>query len=130
MIEAAQVKARGMDIPMSITVIDESGHLKAFARMDGTRLITLGVAQDKAYSSACSGRATHEWYEFLKSDPVLDRGIAGIPRLMMVGGGYPIQPGEDVIGGIGVSGGHYNQDMACARAAWSCGSKMREGWKP
>ena len=38
------------------------------------------------------------------------------PRLIVFGGGYPIKENGEVIGGIGVSGGHYKQDMECAQA--------------
>jgi uncharacterized protein GlcG (DUF336 family) len=32
------------------------------------------------------------------------------------GGGYPIKIGNAVVGAIGVSGGHYSQDMDVAQA--------------
>ena len=32
------------------------------------------------------------------------------------GGGYPIKVGDAVVGAIGVSGGHYSQDMEVAQA--------------
>jgi len=38
---------------------------------------------------------------------------------VIFGGGYPIKVGDRIVGGIGVSGGHYTQDMAVARAALS-----------
>jgi uncharacterized protein GlcG (DUF336 family) len=38
------------------------------------------------------------------------------PRLIVFGGGYPIKENGEVIGGIGVSGGYYKQDMECAQA--------------
>ena len=44
---------------------------------------------------------------------------AGIDRLIVFGGGYPIKVGEAVVGGIGVSGGHYSQDMEVAQAGLS-----------
>jgi uncharacterized protein GlcG (DUF336 family) len=34
-----------------------------------------------------------------------------------LGGGYPITVDGEVIGGIGVSGGHYTDDMAVAKGA-------------
>jgi uncharacterized protein GlcG (DUF336 family) len=43
----------------------------------------------------------------------------GIDRLILFGGGYPITVGEAVVGGIGVSGGHYSQDMEVAQAGLS-----------
>ncbi|MFV0276135.1 MAG: heme-binding protein [Parahaliea sp.] len=38
-------------------------------------------------------------------------------RLVVFGGGYPVKVNNEVIGGIGVSGGHYSQDMEVAEAA-------------
>ena len=35
---------------------------------------------------------------------------------MIFGGGYPIKRGEAIVGAIGVSGGHYSQDMEVAQA--------------
>jgi uncharacterized protein GlcG (DUF336 family) len=43
--------------------------------------------------------------------------VTGIDRLMIFGGGDPIKDGADIIGGIGVAGGHYSQDMEVAQAA-------------
>jgi uncharacterized protein GlcG (DUF336 family) len=36
--------------------------------------------------------------------------------LVIFGGGIPIQQGDHVIGGIGVSGGSEEQDEICAKA--------------
>jgi uncharacterized protein GlcG (DUF336 family) len=35
---------------------------------------------------------------------------------VIFGGGYPISLGGQVVGGIGVSGGHYTQDQQVAEA--------------
>jgi uncharacterized protein GlcG (DUF336 family) len=43
----------------------------------------------------------------------------GIDCLIVFGGGYPITVGEAVVGGIGVSGGHYSRDMEVAQAGLS-----------
>ena len=40
-----------------------------------------------------------------------------VSRLIVFGGGYPIVDNGNVIGGIGLSGGHYSQDMEVAKAA-------------
>lgn len=116
-IEAAARKAAELKLNMSIAVTDEAGDLKAFLRMDGAPKLTIQIAQDKAYTSAGYGLATHVWYDFIKNDPPLLHGITHTPRLVIFGGGYPIKEGEHVIGAIGLSGGHYSQDMECARAA-------------
>ncbi|KAB1910180.1 heme-binding protein [Micromonospora tulbaghiae] len=114
---AAVAKAEQMALPCVIAVVDESGVLKAFARMDGAALLSVQVAQDKAYTAAGFGMPTDGWYDFIKDDAPLATGApAGIDRLVVFGGGYPITADGAVIGGIGVSGGHYTQDMEVARA--------------
>lgn len=117
LIEAGEVAAREIGVPMVISIVDESGVLKSFSRMDGAALLSVDIATDKAYTSVSFGIATHEWFEFVKNDPPLLHGIVKTPRLVVFGGGYPIKDGDAIIGGIGVSGGHYEQDMKVAQAA-------------
>lgn len=117
LIEAATAKALEIGVPMAISVVDESGALKAFRRMDGAALLSVDIATNKAYTAVSFGIPTHGWYDFIKNDPPLLHGIVHTPRLVVFGGGYPVAEGEQVIGGIGVSGGHYDQDMAVAEAA-------------
>lgn len=115
-IAAAEAKARELKIPMCTAVTDSDGTLKAFSRMDGAALLSVQIAQDKAYTAISFGLATHEWFEFVKTDPPLLHGIIKTDRLIVFGGGYPIKLDGAVIGGIGVSGGHYTQDMEVAQA--------------
>jgi uncharacterized protein GlcG (DUF336 family) len=76
------------------------------------------VAQDKAYTAAGFGLPTDAWHDFIKDDPPLASGApTGIDRLVVFGGGYPLKVDDQLIGGIGVSGGHYTQDMEVAQAA-------------
>jgi uncharacterized protein GlcG (DUF336 family) len=114
---AAERKALEIGTPMVIAIVDESGVLKALSRMDGAALLSVQIAQDKAYTSAGFGLATDQWHDFIKNDPPLAAGAtAGINRLVIFGGGYPIKIGDQIVGGIGVSGGHYSQDMQVAEA--------------
>jgi uncharacterized protein GlcG (DUF336 family) len=116
-IAAAEVKAVEMGRPMVIAVVDGDGTLKAFTRMDGAPLLSVQLAQDKAYTAISFGMATHEWHEFVKDDPPLLHGIIKTDRLIVFGGGYPITTDAGIIiGGIGVSGGHYTHDMEVAQA--------------
>lgn len=117
MLGAAEEKAREIGVPMNIAIVDESGVLKAFSRMDGAALLSVQIAQDKAYTAIGFGMSTDGWYDFIKDDAPLALGAPpGIDRLVIFGGGYPIKSGDAVIGGIGVSGGHYTQDMQVAQA--------------
>lgn len=101
-----------------VAIVDESGVLKAFSRMDGTPLLSVQVPHDKAYTAAGFGLVTDAWHDFVKNDPPFAAGApTGIDRLVVFGGGYPINIGGRVVGGVGVSGGHYSQDMEVAKAA-------------
>jgi len=120
MIVAAEHQAAEMGISFVIAIADDSGVLKAFSRMDGAPLLSVQVAQDKAYTAAGFGLATDAWHDFVKDDPPLAMGATtGIDRLVVFGGGYPIKVGDAVVGGIGVSGGHWTQDMEVAQAGLS-----------
>lgn len=115
-IQAAAKKSTEIGVPMVIAVVDESGILKAFQRMDGAALLSVDIAQNKAYTAVSFGMSTDAWYDFIKNDPPLNTGIVHTPRLVVFGGGYPIIVDGKVIGGVGCSGGHYTQDMECAKA--------------
>lgn len=120
---AAQAKSKAL----VVAVVDESGVLKAFLRMDGARLSSVQVAIDKAYT-AVSGRPTHVWHDVLAKDEVLGAGARqAIDRLVTLGGGYPLVVDGAVIGALGVAGGHYTEDMAAATAGLDAVG-LKSGW--
>ncbi|MGI9477324.1 MAG: GlcG/HbpS family heme-binding protein [Hyphomicrobiaceae bacterium] len=115
-IAAASAKAKQLGHAMSIAICDPSGIAKAALRMDGASEATLQIAHDKAYTSASLGQATHALWDFIKNDPPLLHGLPQQPRIIVFGGGYPIIDDGRIIGAIGISGGHYSDDMEVARA--------------
>ena len=116
-IAAAEAKASEIDVPMVIAIVDDGGVLKALSRMDGAALLSVQVAQDKAYTAVGFGMPSHGWHDFIKDDPPLADGApTGIDRLVIFGGGYPIKVDDQIVGAIGVSGGHYSQDQEVAEA--------------
>ena len=118
MIVAAIEKSRDLKKAMCIAVVNEAGQLKAFHAMDGAGHLAIQIAQDKAWTASSFGIATHVWWDFIKNDPPLLHGIVHTPRLTIFGGGYPALEEGQMIGAIGVSGGHYTDDMEVARAGW------------
>jgi uncharacterized protein GlcG (DUF336 family) len=116
-IAAGETKAVEMGVPMVIAVVDNAGVLKAFSRMDGAALLSVQVAQDKAYTAVGFGMPSDGWHDFIKDDPPLAAGApSGIDRLVIFGGGYPVKVDGVIVGAVGVSGGHYSQDMEVAQA--------------
>jgi len=117
MIAAAEAKAEEMKRTMVISICDEGGNLKAFSRMDGAPLLSIQLAQDKAWTSVSYGVSTDQWFEFIKNDPPLLHGIVNTPRLVVFGGGFPIKIEKQLVGGIGVSGATWELDDQFAREA-------------
>jgi uncharacterized protein GlcG (DUF336 family) len=115
MVEAAVAKAKAIGIAQIVAILDESGLLKAFHRMDGAPLISIEVAQNKAYT-ALLGAPSQDFFNRIKENPALLAGVPHIPRIVTFGGGLPISIGGAVVGGIGVSGGSVEQDIECAQA--------------
>lgn len=118
MLAAAEKKARELGLPISVAVVDESGILKAFTRMDGAALISIDAALKKAITAVGFGLPTGAaWYDFIKDDPVLLHGVQSFTNFTLLGGGMALEIGGQRVGAVGVSGGHYSHDEECARAA-------------
>lgn len=118
LIAATLEAARCIGIEVAVAVVDVTGHLRAFERADGAPFLTASVAEDKAWTSASFGFPTHVWNDYINNDPKVAP-LANLPRMVAVGGGYPILEGGKLIGGIGISGGNYQQDQDAAVAALS-----------
>ena len=97
----------------NIAVVDFSGNLVAFSRMDGAQLGSIAIAQQKARTAALFRRdtkifegAVQAGYNYLLS----------IEGLTTVRAGIPLLEGGKIIGAVGVSGGTGAQDEVCAKA--------------
>ena len=117
MIDQAVAKARQMGVAENIAILDDGGNFKAFSRMDGAPIISIEIAQNKAYT-ALFGVSTQEFFDFIQGDPSLLAGIPNLARVAAWGGGFPIRVDGEIVGAIGVSGAPAVQnDVDCARAA-------------
>ena len=117
-LEAAASKAREIRLPLCVAVVDEGGHLLAFARIDDAKPSTAKVAITKAVSAALRRAATGPLPSEQDVSVLLSLGmpLASGGNLTCVRGGLPILWEGTVIGGIGISGGTEAQDQEIARA--------------
>lgn len=120
-LEAAQVligraveTARARGFRMAIAVVEPSGELVAFARMDDAQYGSITVAQSKARSAARFRTASSSHEERLAGGRMA---LLAIDGLVPVAGGVPILIDGRVVGAIGVSGASSAQDDEVARAA-------------
>ena len=116
-LEGSEAKAREIGVDMDIAVVDDGGHLLAFARMDGARVTSIDVAINKAFTAACARRATHEYAAIAGAGgPAFGMHVSNQGRFMIVGGGLPIFIDGMIAGGIGCSSGSPEQDREVAQA--------------
>ena len=115
LIDAARTASADIEINVAIAVTNFGGHLTALQTMDHTPFLAIKVAIDKAWTAVSYHVATHIWSDVIKNPEV--QHLAHIPGLSAVAGGYPIIEDGIVIGGIGVSGGTWEQDKRIAEAA-------------
>jgi len=117
-INAGIAKADDLGLQATISVVDVSGGIVAVARMDGPSASTVNAATGKATYSGTRGRSTEEFIETrLKHDDVLFRAVSQNPTTFLVPGGYPLLVEGNCVGGVGVSGGKYQDDVKIAQAA-------------
>ncbi|HZM71942.1 MAG TPA: heme-binding protein [Candidatus Polarisedimenticolia bacterium] len=117
-IAAAQTEARALGVAMSVAVVDGGGQLVAFERMDGADLVTVSLAQDKAWTALVNRMPTADLApisqpgtEFFGYNTVA-RG-----RTIIFAGGLPLLRDGVLVGGVGVSGGDSAQDQGAVEAA-------------
>ena len=98
----------------AIAVVDNTGALIAFARMDGNPPGVGEFALQKAVAAATWRFSTEQMSEAARSTP----GFSSAPKVVTVPGGVPIyaRHGGDFLGSVGVSGEAPQDDAACAIA--------------
>ena len=112
---AALAEARKHAWTMAVAIVDPSGTLVRFEKIDDTQTGSAQVAIDKARSAARFKRATKSFQDALAGGGVGLRVLA-IQGAIPVEGGVPLEVGGRIIGAIGVSGGTSEQDGQCALA--------------
>lgn len=114
-IEAVVREAADRDFAVSITVVDASGMLHAFRRMDGSVTGPVEVSQKKARTAALFGTDSIDFGKDAQpGGPIysIENTNGG---LISFGGGIVLRDGDRVIGGLGVAGASVDADEELAR---------------
>ena len=100
---------------MAIAIVDSTGHLVFFQRMDQTQLASVEIAIAKAMSAVKFRRSTKVFEDMLASGGVGLRALS-LPGAIAVEGGLMLVKDGQVIGAIGVSGMRAVDDGIVAQA--------------
>jgi uncharacterized protein GlcG (DUF336 family) len=118
--DRAEAESVKQGVPVAVTVIDVHGNVVLTHRMTGAPAFSLEIAERKAYTSALIGMRTADLLPLVQPGadlyPLL--ALSG-GRFSAMGGGVPLTSEDQLIAGVGVSGGTVDQDIAIVEAAVS-----------
>lgn len=127
-LNAAVAEARRIGQPMCVSVVDAGGNLLAFARMDGSKALSVISSRNKAVTAALSAEPTGG----ANADVELQVTLASENKWTNLIGGLPIMIEGRVIGAVAAGSGTGAQDLAVARAGAAAitGSDMFPDFRP
>ena len=121
-VQGALAKAKQMKLTVNVAVVDDGGHLLAFARMDGARPASVYTAFTKATAAATYRQPTGPnssaaaQPDLLLSLSLQNAAAASGGKMTSLKGGVPILIDGQVVGAVGVGGGTGEQDAEVAKA--------------
>ena len=122
MASAAIAKAEEIKVLQTVCIADDGGHPILIERMDRARTTGPQIAWNKAFTAAGHKRSTHLFNQAPNGPALPGNEAFGIQwsfggRFAVFVGGFPIVVDNEVVGGVGLSGGNGEQDTACGVAA-------------
>jgi len=112
--EATIGECKSKGFHTAAVVVDRGGQVLVMLRDEMATPQTAEMARRKAYTAVMFRSTT---LEFQKR--TMDPGYAAqrnVADILALGGGVPIQVGNEIIGGVGSAGSSQEQDDACAKA--------------
>jgi len=113
-IAACEAEAAKYNWAVAISVLDDSGILLGFMRMDGAPRISGDVSIGKARTSAMTGRPSKFFEDLVKARPA----FVDFPGIL-IQGAVPLVHQNECVGAVGVSGVQSHEDEQIAQAGAS-----------
>src|SRR5579863_3316078 len=115
MAQAAIAKAETIKVFETVCIAYDGGHPLLIDRMDGARVTGPQIAWNKAFTAAGHKRATHLFNQVPNGPALPGNEAFGIQwsfegKFAIFVGGFPIVVDNEVVGGVGLSGGNGKQD--------------------
>lgn len=114
-VEAESTKS---GVPVAVCVIDLHGNVVLQHRMTGAPAFSIDLSARKAYTSALVCMRTADLVPLVQpGQPLFPLIMVSGGRYSAMGGGVPLTSGDEIVAGVGVSGGTTEQDIAIVEAA-------------
>lgn len=117
LLDAAQQKSEELGGMHVICIADDAGYPIALRRLDKGKVTGVQIAENKAFTAAAHRRVTHTFTNTYPGEEAWGIFTQHHGRITVFVGGYPIYVDGKVVGGIGVSGGNGEQDIAVCESA-------------
>ena len=114
LIQAGVAEAKKRGWPEEFAVVDWSGKLVAFARMDGAQLGSIAISEHKARAAAEFRRPTSSFETGVQKYGF--NYLLSFDDIIAVAGGIPLVENGKLVGAIGCSGGTTSQDEVLCQA--------------
>ncbi len=101
-----------LNVSASISIVDRSMNLVAFAKADDATIHSIETSKKKANTVASTGKATG----WMSSDISIILPLATDNKLTNLGGGMPLIFDGKLVGGLGIAGGTVDQDIEIAKS--------------
>jgi uncharacterized protein GlcG (DUF336 family) len=106
------------EVSVAICIVDVHGNLVLHHRMTGAPVFAIELSERKAYTSALVGLRTADILPLVQpGQPLYPLSAVSGGRFCAMGGGVPLISEGQLVGGVGVSGGTVDQDVAIVEAA-------------
>lgn len=118
-IDGALRKANELNAaPLTIAVLDQGGHLKAFRRQDATSVMRPDIAIAKAWGAIGLGMSSRELGNLCSERPAFFASMSTLAggNLVPVPGGVLICHNQQILGAVGITGDKSDVDESCALA--------------
>lgn len=111
---AAEAEALANHWAVTISIVDDGGHLLWLQRLDGAAPISAHIAPAKAHTAALGRRETKVYEDMINGGRV---SFLSAPNLSgMLEGGVPVMVNGQCVGAVGVSGVKSTEDVQIAKA--------------
>ncbi|WP_455542166.1 cob(I)yrinic acid a,c-diamide adenosyltransferase [Intestinibacter sp.] len=118
MVAFAEEKAKEINVPVVISVVDSGGHVMLMERMEDSLLASIDISLNKAYTALSLKMTTEDVQNLCKpGDPLYGIQESNNNRIITFGGGIPFTYKGKVVGALGISGGTVEEDTCVARYA-------------